>query len=301
MSDYNSAYSRDFSYHQKGETSSLLINKTPISLLQEWLNHLGMTPKYELLTAGLSINHGHNYYPFSFRVSVGEVEAIGTGRSKKEAKHAAARELLNLLLDGPFSKRQANFTDYTNETVTETAGVMQDNFHNPVGILQEMCTAENWAHPKYVLVSEQGLPHNRVFTISVEVQGMRQTGTGRSKRLAKREAALKMLYRLGPQFVDADSKLSYDEGCTNGFTNNYTKLLEEVAAQQKILVHYQDIEDKTPGGLFQCIVRISTWPIIVCRGQGSTPKLAINNAAMHALDCLSLLVKKRYYCRFVSS
>lgn len=50
---------------------------------------------------------------------------------------------------------------------------------------------------RYQLVSEVGPPHDKVFTLSVNVLGTDYVGSGRSKKLAKQAAAgsaLKALY-----------------------------------------------------------------------------------------------------------
>jgi dsRNA-specific ribonuclease len=43
---------------------------------------------------------------------------------------------------------------------------------NPIGTLQEMCMSRNWPHPHY----EEGLPHERYFTINCVHGGHRETG-----------------------------------------------------------------------------------------------------------------------------
>lgn len=79
-------------------------SKTPVSVLQELLSRRGITPKYELVQI-----EGPIHEPiFRYRVYLNsEFVATGTGRSKKEAKHAAAKNLLDLLV-GKQSPEQAN-------------------------------------------------------------------------------------------------------------------------------------------------------------------------------------------------
>ena len=51
--------------------------------------------------------------------------------------------------------------------------------------------------PKYTVVDEQGMPHERVFTVELQVNG--QTlgfGKGRSKKAAQQQAALQALKAL---------------------------------------------------------------------------------------------------------
>lgn len=67
---------------------------------------------------------------------------------------------------------------------------------NPKSALQEI-TQANGEAPKYVLISHDGPPHARVFSVAVEVAGERLgTGTGRSKKEAEAAAAAAALKSL---------------------------------------------------------------------------------------------------------
>jgi len=82
-------------------------SKTPVSVLQELLSRRGITPKYELLQIEGAIHEP----VFRYRVFLNnEFVATGTGRSKKDAKHAAAKNLLDLLV-GKVTPEQANQTN----------------------------------------------------------------------------------------------------------------------------------------------------------------------------------------------
>ncbi|KAJ9581771.1 hypothetical protein L9F63_003840 [Diploptera punctata] len=300
MSDFNSGYSTNYIYKQKEGISAQIINKTPISLLQERFSRLGKKPNYELLQEGICRNNC-NSYCFCFRVSVGEISAIGCGKSKKEAKHAAASLLLNMLFE-------CNFSQITNlegsdclpwipfqKNVERISG---NEIYNPVGKLQEICTAKHWAHPDYVLVSEQGPPHDRIFMISVQVQNIKLIGTGRSKRLAKRDAALKILKRLLNINSEDESGNSCEMVVANTYTN-YAQILEEIATKSKFDVYYERIDNKTANGLYKYIIHVTTFPNIVCLGKGATPEKAIENSTMKALICLKILQQKKYYNKII--
>jgi dsRNA-specific ribonuclease len=47
---------------------------------------------------------------------------------------------------------------------------------NPIGTLQEMCMSRRWPPPGYEMVNEEGLPHERLFTIACVVFKHRETG-----------------------------------------------------------------------------------------------------------------------------
>ena len=63
--------------------------------------------------------------------------------------------------------------------------------------LQELLQSKSMPSPKYTVVDEQGMPHERVFTVELQVNG--QTlgfGKGRSKKAAQQQAALQALKAL---------------------------------------------------------------------------------------------------------
>ncbi|GBO25659.1 hypothetical protein AVEN_140419-1, partial [Araneus ventricosus] len=67
---------------------------------------------------------------------------------------------------------------------------------NPVGALQELCMKMRWQPPYYETEKATGLPHEKVFSIMCMVDNFQTSGEGKSKRLAKRQAAENMLNRL---------------------------------------------------------------------------------------------------------
>lgn len=68
--------------------------KTPISLLQELCATHSMNPDYQLM----SVEGAVHAPTFMYRVQVNEIVATATGQSKKKAKHAAAKAVLEQLL-----------------------------------------------------------------------------------------------------------------------------------------------------------------------------------------------------------
>ena len=71
-------------------SSTFTVPKNPVSILQEIYVAEGITPRYDLIQI-----EGKVHEPtFKFRVTVGEIVALGSGNSKKIAKHEAARNIL---------------------------------------------------------------------------------------------------------------------------------------------------------------------------------------------------------------
>ena len=82
----------------------------PVGALQERFQSRGITPQYRVVQA-----EGASHAPtFSFQVILGDLTATGSGSSKKQAKHSAARAMLDKL-DGrvPAQDGQSVLTEYS--------------------------------------------------------------------------------------------------------------------------------------------------------------------------------------------
>ncbi|XP_063284521.1 RISC-loading complex subunit TARBP2 isoform X3 [Pelobates fuscus] len=200
--------------------------KTPISLLQEYGTRIGKTPVYDLLKA-----EGQAHQPnFTFRVSVGDINCTGQspgssslrgqGPSKKSAKHKAAEEAMTLLrgehmlgdaseentaMFSPESPSEKNeITDVCpsplsnrNDTIELKPPLSaQQSECNPVGALQELVVQKGWRLPEYTVTQESGPAHRKEFTMTCRVEKFLEIGSGTSKKLAKRNAAAKMLFQI---------------------------------------------------------------------------------------------------------
>ncbi|XP_035223631.1 RISC-loading complex subunit tarbp2-like isoform X2 [Stegodyphus dumicola] len=196
--------------------------KTPISLLQELCAQQGMTPDYKLM----SVEGAVHAPTFMYRVQVNEVVATATGQSKKKAKHAAAKAVLERLLskDGEYPQGflsdgvTVNAENLT-EIISEPAAVpaAEENVEgNPVGALQELCMKRKWQPPYYETEKATGLPHEKVFSIMCVVDNHTTSGEGKSKRLAKRQAADNMLKRLKALKVVSDEEEEAAKGSKRG-------------------------------------------------------------------------------------
>ena len=63
--------------------------------------------------------------------------------------------------------------------------------------LQEYLQGNKHPLPEYLVVGEEGLPHERVFTVSVRLEGNEiATGTGTSKKRAEQNAAMAALEKI---------------------------------------------------------------------------------------------------------
>uniref|UniRef100_S4R4J2 TAR (HIV) RNA binding protein 2 n=1 Tax=Petromyzon marinus TaxID=7757 RepID=S4R4J2_PETMA len=283
--------------------------KTPISLLQEYGTRIGKTPVYDLLKA-----EGQAHQPnFTFRVSVGDVSCIGQGPSKKAAKHKAAEAALNIL---KFSSCSLVHVENGSSLPSQP-----NSDNNPVGALQELVVLKGWRLPEYTVTHESGPAHRKEFTMTCRVESFIETGSGTSKKLAKRNAAAQMLTRirdLVPERWSHGSGLTDLQngsfGCTwdslrnsagekigylkkvplDALGEGYCKLLQELAHEQRFHITYFDLgPDMSRSGRCQCLVELSTQPVAVCHGSGNLLGDAHAKAAYSALQYLKLMAGRK--------
>ncbi|XP_029451062.1 RISC-loading complex subunit TARBP2 isoform X2 [Rhinatrema bivittatum] len=322
--------------------------KTPISLLQEYGTRLGKTPVYDLLKA-----EGQAHQPnFTFQVTVGDTSCTGQGPSKKAAKHKAAEEALNLLRQGNMLEPKSDpDCSVCPESPSHTAVslspptsprscqvemkppiTVQQSECNPVGALQELVVQKGWRLPEYTVTQESGPAHRKEFTMTCRVERFMEIGNGTSKKLAKRNAAAKMLVQI--QNVPMDQRESgeteeehFPMALTNrldgmkgknfsctwdtlrnsvgekilhlrnhplGILNSsFCSLLQELSEEQCFHISYMDIDERSLSGLYQCLVELSTQPTTVCHGSATTRDAARANAAHNALQYLKIMAASK--------
>lgn len=170
----------------------------PITLLQEICSRNGYTPEYQLLSTEGSVHEP----TFKIAVTVADITVTASGQSKKKARHAAARRAIevlretkpDLILSGIDLDAMTDLVDpLPRSKSTEGPGEQ-----NPVGKLQEICMKMSVNPPDYETCDEKGLAHERVFVLCCSIVSLNLTtlGEGRSKKVAKRQAAEHMLSKL---------------------------------------------------------------------------------------------------------
>lgn len=182
----------------------------PIGALQERFQSRGIIPDYKFLNTD-----GASHCPtFTFQVTVGDITASGNGQTKKQAKQAAAKSMLDIL-DGrapsggdaaaatpakPAADGANGEAGKEGEKAVENGKKPAAQFHpqvgNKIGLLQEHCVFKGLPMPVYEVQHVGGQPHQRIFSIGVKVGSLALTGEGTSKKESKREAATKMYDKL---------------------------------------------------------------------------------------------------------
>lgn len=179
-------------------TSSGVKITPPITLLQEICSRNGFTAEYQLLSTEGSVHEP----TFKIAVTVADITVTASGQSKKKARHAAARRAIDELRK---TKTDLNIENIELDTLPEDENEesknisnLSQNEANPVGKLQEICMKMRVNPPDYDTCDEKGLAHERVFVLSCTISSLNLTtlGEGRSKKLAKRQAAEHMLHKL---------------------------------------------------------------------------------------------------------
>lgn len=185
----------------------------PITLLQEICSRNGFTPEYQLLST-----EGCVHEPtFKMAVTVDDITVTASGQSKKKARHAAAREAIERLRQRTHLNFQGiNFESMTSlgEPSSKSVYAMAVSEANPVGKLQEICMKMRVNPPDYDTCAEKGLAHERIFILSCTITNLNMTtvGEGRSKKLAKRQAAENMLAKLeSSEIYDKAASVKTDE------------------------------------------------------------------------------------------
>lgn len=168
----------------------LLSSKTPVSSLQEILLRSNITPEYELVYNGV----GTHDPIFKYKLTAGSCTVIGSGKSKKEAKHDAASTFLsrmkyfNALTENGTTQPQDNI-----ELTSPYSGALKENV---VGMLNDLCILNNLPMPEYVPLKEEGPPHARMFTFQCRLSSIVETAVSRTKKQAKHMVSQQMINRL---------------------------------------------------------------------------------------------------------
>jgi RISC-loading complex subunit TARBP2 len=157
--------------------------------------------------------------------------ATGSGQSKKKAKHAAAKAVLEKIRAAQTSLHNSALGDKIADCAATSSASspiapssapaltpvaeLAVNFNmdlvlspqddgiegNPIGELQELCMNRRMQPPTYEVCLEEGQPHERRFVIVCTAGSLREEGLGKSKKLAKRQAASKLLRKMQQQPV----------------------------------------------------------------------------------------------------
>uniref|UniRef100_A0A3B5LLS3 Staufen double-stranded RNA binding protein 1 n=1 Tax=Xiphophorus couchianus TaxID=32473 RepID=A0A3B5LLS3_9TELE len=178
-----------------GEPEEENLNKSEISQVFEIALKRNLPVNFEILKE----EGPPHMKSFLVRVIVGEFVGEGEGKSKKIAKKlAAAAALVELkrLPHIPSVEKKLPRIKKKTKSIIKTSPEYGQGM-NPISRLAQIQQAKKEKEPEYSMVTERGLPRRREFVMQVTVCGQTAEGLGPSKKVAKRNAAEKMLELLG--------------------------------------------------------------------------------------------------------
>ncbi|KAM8868659.1 double-stranded RNA-binding protein Staufen homolog 1 isoform 1-T1 [Synchiropus picturatus] len=180
-----------------GESEEENLNKSEISQVFEIALKRNLPVNFEVLKE----EGPPHMKSFLVRVSVGEFVGEGEGKSKKIAKKLAATAVLGELKKLPHipgvEKMQPRIKKKTKSIIKLQTSPEYGQGMNPISRLAQIQQAKKEKEPEYTMVTERGLPRRREFVMQVTVSNQSAEGMGPSKKVAKRNAAEKMLELLG--------------------------------------------------------------------------------------------------------
>ncbi|XP_029665422.1 RISC-loading complex subunit TARBP2-like [Formica exsecta] len=235
--------------------------KSPISVLQELSVKQGYVPIYNYT----GVKKVGIYDQFVCRVECKQFNAEGVGNSKKDAKQNAAENMLSLLteenelsvLSPVANKAQISTpTKICEPTSPSRIQALSSSNVNYVGLLQEFCVQQKLMIKDilYEVVDESGPPHMRIFTIEASIGSVREKGSAQCKKIAKQEAAKKLLQHLHP---DINNLLK-------GNKNTNYKMLEDTIRKLGI-------------GISECIISEPALPVASLSKKAQTLYMKCNN------------------------
>lgn len=187
--------------------------KTPVSILQEMSAKLSISPPhYELIQ---SRPEGVNP-EFKFAVSFNGVVAVGTGRSKKEAKHNAAEMAITKLSQQQVERQLPDTLILLRSHGEPVASPFNSQVtRNYVGELAELCATNQLPAPLYNEVMAEGPSHAPSFTLSCCVSQFTETAQASTKKQAKHCVAKKMLARVEECLLSKNFKSTLSSAIQN--------------------------------------------------------------------------------------
>lgn len=198
--------------------------KTNVSILQEMMVKKGTVPNYDLIYDG----GGTHINTFTYRVTCDGFVATGTGRCKKDAKHIAAKNMLETIAAArsypqlPATPIDSPVRTPLPEKLPASPKISPNEpFLNAIGELKDLCAENELQEPEYNMISDVGPPHARIFTYQCVVSTFKEEGRAMTKKQAKHEASRKMLQRLIEVVSDLTNKesicasLKKDRDCLN--------------------------------------------------------------------------------------
>lgn len=185
-----------------------MASKTPVTELQEiCAQRKAPLPRYESAGEDSSVSPAKI---FSTAVTALGQTCVGTGRSKKDSKHAAALKLLKLLAN--HGESTVELDDQQQQTVSSSDKVTE---------VRDICIQRNFQVPEFECVRSSGPSHAPEFEFECRIGNIVRRGVHNTKKGAKQAACHEMIKTLQAmpieenmmqvQSLDQAAKMAVDE------------------------------------------------------------------------------------------
>jgi ribonuclease-3 len=173
-------------------------------IVAEWLyHHFPEKPEGDLTRLRAALVHTDQLASFAQEIDLGHALRLGRGEIQ-----AGGRKRPTLLCDAFEALVGAIYLDKGIEAVNEfmvplLEDVVEVVFRNHMdedtkSRLQEWAQGQGYSSPRYILISEEGPDHAKIFTMEVRIGNTSYgQGSGTSKQAAEKAAARKALLKLG--------------------------------------------------------------------------------------------------------
>lgn len=301
--------------------------KSPLSVLREECIKKGLEPVYELVESDGPVHNKLFTYRVTAGERTAVASGSSKKKARHACASIIIGEMFTngffqTTSDPPDRSTESNDA----LTTVPSSSPPDENVSNPVGKLQELTQRRYIAPPIYEITDNGLKPHERVYTCIVQLAHFAATGIARTKKLAKRTAAEALLGQINADADRLDQLIptgvvrqrisavhsSYSalaaacKPSNNEADHTPEKLLgnsaalldcpivscsetlQQVADAGKFEVTYVDIPEIASTGHCQCLVQLSTMPVITCRGIGYSKEEARSSAALSALRSIAI-------------
>uniref|UniRef100_A0A1A9WM07 DRBM domain-containing protein n=1 Tax=Glossina brevipalpis TaxID=37001 RepID=A0A1A9WM07_9MUSC len=186
-----------------------MVGKSSVSALQEFCAKNKITPPtYECIDSGDG--------SFICRGKVMDVEADGHGRSKRDAKHLAASNIIK--------KLRLQYPDIDEIPQVEQTEIPTTDM---IALLRDSCVQHEHPLPTFEMVQEGGTPDAPEFIAVCKLASIKRFGKSEKKKDARQKAALAMLTVIqdrSTQFLNDDMEImSLDDKIADIEAERYLK------------------------------------------------------------------------------
>ncbi|XP_049697050.2 double-stranded RNA-binding protein Staufen homolog isoform X2 [Helicoverpa armigera] len=212
--------------------------KTAVTVLQEMMVKLGLTPEYECIAQ----SGPQHQAMFDYRCVACGVVVTASARSKKEAKQEVARLMLQQLsrrglavpppyaAAPPYAAPAPAHPAHPAPHPLDPGPAAAPDARSYVALLKELCAEYRLASVQYELVGDTGPPHLRHFTVRARIGQHERVATSTTKKTA-RQLAAEALY-------------SYLRENLARVTRDFNEEDALVRAHEKAMERYTDSEEQ---------------------------------------------------------